>query len=166
MKTLRYLVLLTCVAIAAYAKTKEFTISGGGKIKAEFQHGMPLPAEKGGIKIEAAAFMFGDNKLTFAFGFTTTKKLQKVVVEDVTASVATTLVEDRTPTLDEAYWKGEASPLAISKSTVPWLYERGDTTKVFRFTVTLAGEVQPVVLYQPSVYSNGTKAQLLQIMVR
>jgi hypothetical protein len=166
MQSLRHLLLFACIAVAAHARTKEFSISGGGKIKAEFQHGMPLPVEQAGIKIEAAAFMFGDGKLTFAFGFTTKKNLQKVVVEDVTGSTATTLVEDRAPTLDKAYWKGEALPLAISKSTVPWLYERGDTIKLFRFTVTLAGEARPVVLYQPSVYSNGTKAQLLQIMAR
>jgi len=163
MKIVRYLLLLLGLASAASAKPKEFTILGGEKIKAEVERGMPLPAEKDGIKIEAAAFMVGDGKLIFAFGFTTKKKLKKVLVEDVSSSSALELVDDASPKLEKDYWKGEATPLPLSKSGVPWVFERGDTTKVFRFTVTLAEQEQPVVLYQPAVYSGGTKKQLQQM---
>jgi hypothetical protein len=159
-KTTRYLFLLFCLASAALAKPKEFIILGGEKIKAEVERGMPLPAETDGIKIEVAAFMIGDGKLIFTFGFDTKETPQKVVVEDVTGNAPVVLVEDLAPVVQKEYWRGDAPPLQLSKNGVPWVFERGDTTKIFRFTVTLPGREQPVVLYQPAIYAGATKKQL------
>ena len=156
----RYLALILCFITAAHARPKEFTILDGEKIKADVSRGMPLPAEKDGIKIEVAAFMIGDGKLIFTFGFDAKATPSKVVVEDVTGTTAVVLVEDSAPALKEDYWKGDAAPLPLSKSGVPWIFERGDTTKVFRFTVTLPDRDVPVVLYQPAVYGGATKKQL------
>jgi hypothetical protein len=158
--TARYLVLLLCFAAAAHAKPKEFTILGDQKIMAEVERGMPLPAEKDGIKIEAAAFVIGDGKLIFTFGFDTRATPKKVVVEDVSGSSAVVLVDDIAPEVKKNYWLGNASPLPLSKNGVPWVFERGDTTKVFRFTVALPDREQPVVLYQPAIYVGATKKQL------
>lgn len=160
MKTTRHLVLLLCLAAASLGKQKEFTILGSEKIKAEVERSMPLPAEKDGIKIEVAAFMIGDGKLVFTFGFDTKKTPKKVVVEDVSGSSPVVLVEDSAPVVQKDYWRGDATPLPLSKSGVPWVFERGDTTKVFRFTVTLSDREQPVVLYQPAIYAGATKKQL------
>src|SRR5262245_19666092 len=110
MKTTRYITLLLCLATLAYAKTKEFTVLGDVKIKAEVERGMPLPAEKDGIRIEAAAFMVDGDKLIFNFGFATKATPTKVVVEDVSGSSAVLLVEDITPQVKEDYWQGDASP--------------------------------------------------------
>lgn len=160
MKITRYIALLFCLTAAAFAKPKEFTILGGEKIKAEVERGMPVPAEKDGIKIEVAAFMIGDGKLVFTFGFDTQKTPKKVVVEDVSGSSPVVLVEDSAPVVKKNYWRGDAAPLPLSKSGVPWVFERGDTTKVFRFTVTLPDQEQPVVLFQPAIYASTTKKQL------
>lgn len=156
------LLLALCAAVVAHGKTTELTISGGEKINAEFQRGMPVPAAKSGVRIQAAAFVLGGGSLTYTFGLTSEKAVKKVVVEDVTGAKAVRLVEDNAPVLADGYWNGDSSPLAISKTTLPWLYERGDTTKVFRFTVTLADKTEPVVLHQPAVYAGGIKDQLLQ----
>ncbi len=59
MKTVLCALLLLTVPFTAQAKTKEFTILGNQKIKAEVKRGMPLPAEKDGVRIEAAAFRTG-----------------------------------------------------------------------------------------------------------
>lgn len=160
MRATRYLVLLLCLATTVFAKSREFTILGGEKIKAEVERGMPLPAEKDGIKIEVAAFMIGDGKLVFTFGIDTKKTPKKVVVEDVSGRSPVVLVEDDAPVAQKDYWRGDATPLPLSKSGVPWVFERGDTTKVFRFTVTLPDREQPVVLYQPAIYAAATKKQL------
>lgn len=164
MSVRKYLILLAlCLPGALLAKLREITILGGEKIKAEFQGSMPLPAEKDGIRIEAAAFMVGGGNLIYAFGFTTKKGLKKVVVEDVTNKTATVLVEDSTPKLESGYWKGEATPLPLSKSGVPWVYAQGDTSMVFRFFVTLDGATEPVVLHQPAVFAGAVKKQLQQL---
>lgn len=160
MKTAPSLVLLLCLATAAHAKPKEFTILGGQKVLAEVAKGMPLPAEKDGIKIEAAAFMIRDGKLIYTFGFDTKTTPRKVVVEDVSGRSAVVLVEDTAPVVKEDYWLGNAPPLPFSRDGVPWVFERGDTTKVFRFTVALPDREQPVVLYQPAIYASATKKQL------
>jgi hypothetical protein len=161
--TVRFLIpILLTVAIAS-AKQKEFTVLGGQKIKAEVENGMPVPAEKNGLKVQAAAFMIGGGNLIFTFGFTTKNELKKVVVEDVTGATALPLVDDASPTLKKDYWMGNAAPLPLSKSGVPWVFERGDTTRIFRFTVTMDGQAEPVVLYQPAVYPAATKKQLQQM---
>lgn len=160
MKTVRCFVLLCCLATAAFAKPKEFTILGGQKITAEVERGMPLPAEKDGIKIEVAAFGIGDGKLVFTFGLDTKKTPKQIVVEDVSGGSPVVLVADPAPGVEKDYWRGDAAPLPLSKSGVPWVFERGDTTKVFRFTVLLPDRAEPVVLYQPAIYAASTKKQL------
>jgi hypothetical protein len=157
-----FLLFFGCAA-AMMAKPQEFTILGSEKIMAETERGMPLPAEKDGIKISVAAFMVGDGKLIFTFGLTSANELTSVVVEDVTESKASVLVEDNAPTLKNGYWKGNAIPLPLSKSGVPWVFTRGDTTKVFRVTAVPKSESRKLVLYQPAVYSGGTKQKLQQM---
>jgi hypothetical protein len=116
-----------------------------------------LPAEKDGVRIEAAAFRTGDDGLEFCFLFTTRRAPVNVLVEDVTGGTPITLVDDPTPVLDKGAWEGIAKTRPITPAGVPWMFEDGDTTMVFRFTVTLPGRKDPTVLYQPAVYSAATK---------
>jgi len=160
----RYLVFLLCIVTCAFAGTKEFTILGDQKIKAKVQDGMPLPAEQSGITIEGAGFALGEGKLIWAFDFSSKKPPTKVVVEDVSGKSAIVLVVDAAPKLDgEHCWSGAATPVALSKSASPWLFEPGDTTKVFRFTITLAGKTEPAVIYQPAIYPEVSKKRLRQM---
>ena len=124
---------------------------------------MPLPAMKDGLRIDVAGFMIGEGKLTFTFGFTSKLPLKRVVVEDVTGREAVVMVDDPAPVLTKNYWKGNASPLPLKKGGSPWIWEQGDTTKVFRFTVSVVGREEPVVLFQPAVYSGRSKKQLQQL---
>jgi len=82
------------------------------------------------------------------------------VVEDVSGTSAIVLIEDLAPKIKGRNWTGNAKPVALSKQESPWLFEPDDTTKVFRFTVTLDGKSEPVVIYQPAVYSAQTKMML------
>jgi hypothetical protein len=157
------LVSLFCGVTVVHAETKKYTVLGNHEIEAKVQDGMPLPAEKSGITIEAAGFALGEGKLIWAFDLTSGKALAKVVVEDVSGPNAIVLVEDSSPKLADAHWAGDAAPLALSKSGCPWLFEPGDTTKVFRFTVTLKEKSEPVVIYQPAIYPADTKRQLRQM---
>ena len=160
-----YLFCLLFTATVACAETQEYTVLGNQKIKAKVQNGMPLPAAKNGITVKGAGFAFGNGKLIWGFDFTTKKTPTKVVVEDVSGKSAIVLVEDSKPKLNGHDWTGNATPVALSKEESPWLFEPGDTTKVFRFTITLEGNPEPVVIYQPAVYTEQTKSQL-QVMAR
>jgi hypothetical protein len=158
-KTSHFTVLLF-VATVACGATKEYTVLGDQKITAKVQDGMPLPGEKGGITVEGAGFALGEGKLIWAFDFTSKKAPTKVLVEDISGVSAVVLVDDSSPKLKDHEWSGSATPVDLSKSGSPWLFERGDTTKVFRFTVTLKGKAEPIVIYQPAIYPEETKNQL------
>jgi hypothetical protein len=157
-----YIVAALFFTVNVSAATKTFTILGDQKIKAEVQGGMPLPAEKNGIKVIGAGFVMGKGELTWAFNFTSQKPVTKVSVEDVSEKAAVLLVEDEKPSLKEDMWSGQAGSIAITKADSPWIFTRGDTTKVFRFSITLSGESEPTVIYQPAVYPKDTKKLLQQ----
>lgn len=157
------LLCLLFIATVACAETKEYTVLGNQKIRAKVQNGNPLPAEKNGITVVGAGFAFGDGKLIWGFDFTTRKIPTKVLVEDVSGTSAIVLVEDLAPKIKDRAWTGNATPVALSKKESPWLFEPDDTTKIFRFTITLEGKSEPVVIYQPAVYAAQTK-MLLQRM--
>ena len=161
-KILLWLSLALTMAAPLAARSKEFTILGREKIKAQVQDGMPLPAEKDGIRIEAAALGMSADGLQFGFMLTSGQALSSVVVEDVSGASAVVLVQDLAPTLNRKnLWLGRAKTLPLTPAGVPWLFARGDTTMVFRFTVGLAQTKRTVVLYQPAVYSAEAK-QLLR----
>jgi hypothetical protein len=156
-------IFLLSFASAAFAGTKEYTILGDQKVSAKVQDGMPLPQEKSGITVEGAGFALGEGKLIWGFDFTSKKAPTRVVIEDVSGKNAVVLVDDSSPELKDHSWSGNATPLSLSKSDCPWLFESGDTTKVFRFTITLKGKSEPVVIYQPAVYPEAAKQQLRQM---
>ena len=159
MKIVRYLVLLLCIAAAIHAKSKEFTILGKQKIQAEVKRGVPLPAEKGGVRIESAAFRIGDAGLQFGFIIRARRPLSKILVEEVSGRSPVVMVEDPAPAFKGDRWLGMAKPQPLTPATLPWLFEHGDTTKVFRFSVLFADTSEPLVLFQPAIYS----AKLKQI---
>jgi hypothetical protein len=158
-----YLSFLLCIATIACAATKEYTILGDQKISAKVQDGLPLPGEKNGIKVEGAGFVLGEGKLIWGFDFTSKKEPTKILIEDVSGKSAIILVDDAAPKIKGHDWSGNAAPVSLSKSDCPWLFESGDTTKIFRFTITLKGKSEPVVIYQPAVYPEATKHQLRQM---
>ena len=155
---------LLCLAATAFADTRKFTVLGGRTIKARVQDGMPLPAVKAGIRIEGAGFVLRAGMLIWAFNLASEKPLAKILVEEVSGKNAVALVDEPEPRLAYGRWKGEATPVAPSKGASPWLFEPGDTTKVFRFTILAGGKTAPVVIYQPAVYPEAMKKQLLRMI--
>ena len=143
-RSLPLLIVFLCFAAATtFAKTKTFTILGDQKIEAEVQDGMPLPVEKDGIKVEGAGFMMAEGKLVWGFNFTSQKPITSVRVEDVSGETPVLLVEDTAPTLKEGLWSGHGRPIVISRKESPWVFTRGTTTKVFRFTIVISRTPNP-----------------------
>jgi len=151
------LALMLSTASAAFASTREYTILGNQTITAEVYAGAPKPAKKDGITVESAGFMLGKGTLVWTFGFASKEAPTKVVVEDVSGASAVVMLTDTAPKFEKDHWKGSAAPVPLTKTGSPWLFEWGDTTKVFRFTITLKGRATPVVIYQPAIYPEATK---------
>lgn len=160
MKIASWIIALTvaaCLASAASVEDHEFLILDGQVIKHPVQDGMPLPAEKSGIKMEVAGLHFQDGHVNFTFGATTKKRLRQVVIEDVTDESSIVLVDDRTPTLKKHYWIGNGRSARISREETPWIFQRGSSIRVFRCSFHLEGKTATIVLHQPAVYTSKMK---------
>lgn len=128
---------------------------------------MPKAMSDQGIETNVTGIIMSAGKMVPTFGFdcTTKKKLLKVRVEDVTGKEAILMVEDQAPMIERAHWKGNSSPCDITPKGAPWLFTHGDTISVFRFSVFLEGDALPVVIYQPSVFPEASKVQLINLAV-
>jgi hypothetical protein len=165
MKSLLVLLASMIFAAPAIASSKTLTVLGDKKVKTQWDGAMPKAMSDQGIETNVTGIIVSDGKLipTFGFDVATKKKLVRVQVEDVTGKEAILMVEDMAPVVERAHWKGNSSSRDITQSGVPWLYSSGDTLTVYRFTVYLEGQAQPVVIYQPSVFRDSSKARLRDV---
>jgi len=120
------------------------TISTGERIQIPLVNGAPLPAKKGNLTVMHAGLVPNpnpdDKKLKYLFHLEDKSLVppKAVVVEDVTDDHAILMVEDLAPKFTEARWTG-ASPLYGGEDpAMAWVGPLGDSTRVFRFTVTAA----------------------------
>jgi hypothetical protein len=154
----------------------QFPIAGGKMVSLPVTDGGPIPTEESAFKIEVAGFsiqpsLFDPKHVVLAwkFGLTskTSKKLERVLVEEVFPSdVAKTLVDDHSPSLSGKMWSGSNTGVEPNPTSTPWLFTEGASVFIFRFTITPAGGVNPVVLYQPAWFSRPVKGQFQQTIAR
>lgn len=157
----------------ATAKTAAFKIAGGQTVRCEVTEAGPLSARHGPYEMTTAGFSFGPDAsgqhLALVFGFDLSvarrTKPTRIRVEDVTGEKAILLVDDQAPQTDRGFWSANAAPITVSRDSVPWLFETGPTTKVFRVTISAAKKAD-IVLYQPSIYAAATKAALVESLAR
>lgn len=165
MKILRFVSCLLVLAAPLVAATKTLTVLGDMKVKTQWDGDMPKAMRAKGIETNVTGIIISAGKLvpTFGFDINSKKKPVNVRVEDVTGNEAILLVEDPNPVIELAQWKGNSAPKELTAAGVPWLFTAGDTLTVFRFTVLLEGDREPVVIYQPSVFPESSKARLRDI---
>lgn len=150
-----------------------FKVDAGKTISLPVTRAGALPAENEHYKIEFAGFSASvkkgnpaESELVWGFGLTAKSAIE---LASVTIEVVTTngelerVVEDRTPALKGKRWTGRMPPLPMTREAVPWLYEKGNSTFVFKFTIQ-AKDGSSAVLYQPSVISSGAKSMYLQLI--
>ncbi len=165
MKLFLIIPVLLVLASSLAASTKTLTVLGDKKVKTQWSGGMPKAMRTKGIETNVTGIIISNGKIvpTFGFDITSKKKPVKVRVEDVTGAEAVLLLEDSAPVIEDSHWKGNSAPKEITPDGVPWLFTSGDTLTVFRFTVELAGDSEPVVIYQPSVFKEASKVSLRRI---
>ena len=160
MRTLLLVVFIVASAAFSQAAPKQFTISGGQKITAEMKGKMPVPATRAAITIEGAGIAISGGKLSYAFAVTTIRKVTRIQVEDVTGEKPEVILTDDAPQFKQRTWYGSGAELEVSKTAFPWLYERGDSMRIFRFTIKAGSDGEEVVIYQPSLIGRATKDML------
>ena len=166
MKLYAILIALLVIAAPASAGTKTLTVLGDKQVKLSYDGDMPKAMKAGGIKTDVTGFIINKGLLVPTYGFeaSTKKKITKVQVEDVTGPSAKLLIEDLSPVISESHrWKGNAKACGITKNDVPWVFEKGASTFVFRFTVDVEGEPKPIVIYQAAVFGVQMKEYLLRV---
>jgi len=148
-----------------------FIVDGGRTVSLPVTRAGALPAENDEYKIESAGF-FGSLKkgnpreaeLVWTFSFQSKKPigLDSVIVEKVTTSGGLELaVKDDSPTLSNKNWVGRSIPTSITRESTPWLYSGSDSTFLYKFTIRRR-DGSEVVMYQPSIYAGGYKANVLR----
>jgi len=103
----------------------------------------------------------GNKYLRWVFGFALKRpaQLRSVRVEDVSAPVATLLVNDQAPATTTNQWTGFGGLIEASATGIPWLFDNSDTTRVFRLTITeMSG--QSYVLYQGEFFPARRKGEI------
>lgn len=156
---------LPLASFAQPTETIEIAIAGGQKIAATISRGGPVPAEDLRIKIEYAGMLVGPSRTNsrepelvwnFSFRIKTNHNVLAVIVDDVTFDPVKTLVGDLEPALRQNVWSGRAEPIAITKETLPWVYDDRATMKVFRFTVRYDDD-QRSILHQLAMFRAAAK---------
>ena len=146
-----------------------FKISGGEIVYLPVTDSGPIPSEDEVAKIEVAGYLIGPGKgenkrayltWTFSVSFKQKKDLVSVRVEDVTDDKPILLVEDKLPIINNDIWKGKHKPLLINEDSLPWIYDKKTTIKVFKFTLTFKDNSTNII-YQPAWYSKQVKSKQL-----
>lgn len=131
-------------------------IAGGEMLKVIIGPKGPVPAENDDARVEQANFVLDRDQKQLVYQFRLWEKkgktLQSVKVEDVSDTQAVVLLEDAAPQLDEKrIWSGRSQPKKRGDDTIAWLHHEGNSTRVYRFTVT-TGDGRQVVLHQAAIY--------------
>jgi hypothetical protein len=135
-------------------------ITGGKKIAVPLgPRGVEFSSEDG-VQIEfAGATLSPEKKFIYTFQFSDKKKraLRRVRVEDVSDEIASVMVDDNQPALDQGRWHGTSRPFEKGEPTVAWMVTVTNTLRVFRFTVTFA-DGREVGISQGAMFPAGLKA--------
>ena len=71
----------------------------------------------------------------FSIHFKQPAIVRNVRVEDVTDKKPVVLIEDDSPNVTADLWTGRGSAIPFNTKYLPWFFERGDSTRVFRVVI-------------------------------
>ena len=89
------------------------------------------PPELGAVMLD------NDKYVRWAFSFRDNQpgQLRSVRVENISDPTPAVLVEDTAPELSNGIWTGYSGAIEPNLTEVPWLYDSGSSTRLFRFTI-------------------------------
>lgn len=145
-------------------------IAGGQTVDLERQGAGSKQAENARVAVTDASLqavnLNGNNYVRWKFAITPKQAttLSLVRIEEVSGPAPLLLVNDVAPQLDGGSWSENAGLMDLSSASVRWLFESGDTVRVFRFTMN-EPDGQSYVLYRAVPYAPASK-EAIRAMVR
>jgi hypothetical protein len=162
--------ILWLTGCASSSSRQTVQIAGGQTVELERQGAGLKQAENARVAITDASLeavnLNGHNYVRWKFAITPKQAtaLSLVRIEEVSGPAPLLLVNDVAPQLDGGRWSENAGLMDLSSASVRWLFEPGDTVRVFRFTMN-EPDGQAYVLYQAAPYAPASK-EAIRTMVR
>lgn len=91
----------------------------------------------------------------FGIHFKQPTMVRNVRVEDVTDKKPVLLIDDDSPNVTADLWTGRGSAIPFGAKYLPWFFQRGDSTRVFR--IVIRGSGRSYELYQGARFSADKK---------
>jgi hypothetical protein len=150
---------IVCLTGCATSSTRE-SAPASAFARAENDRVLVLGAVLQPVTLDANYYL----RWTFSIRPTQQIGLSSIRIDDVTGPSSIPLVNDVAPQLENGQWNEMGGLMDLSAPGVQWLYEPGETVRVFRFTFAwLDGRND--VLEQRVPYSQDSK-QLMRATVR
>jgi len=136
-----------------------FTRVGAGFVKAENER---LVIDEAGLTTYRTE---GKNFVRWQFAILPKQEtgLELVRIEDVTGDKPGLILEDRAPQIDERRWSRQSDLIRATPRSIPWLFEFGRTTRVFRIIVRETNG-KTTVLYQAVLFTPKAKKDFRVLM--
>ena len=160
--TLALLLLISCLP-CTFAAQREFKVHGDQTLVTELKDGLPVPATKDGVTCCLPAFVAREGEFAIQFSVEAQSAIRLVSVDDVTGATEEHILASGPRKEDSVYWMDVSAPRELSKGGAPWVFERGDTLRVYRLRVELKGKSEPVELLQPVIWNAASKKQLRKL---
>lgn len=152
----------------------QFKLDGGKTASFPMVRGGALPAENEDYKIEEAGY-FAEltpgsieksvTRQTFTLFVKKGAILEYVRIEqvDTTDGHLQLVLQDDAPVLKDQRWFGRSKPIALNIDVSPWLYNTGNSTFLFKFTIK-AKDSPAIVMYQPLFFSKAAKDFYMSVL--
>jgi hypothetical protein len=163
------LTVLWLTGCASSSSRHSVQIAGGQAVELERQGSGFKQAENARVIIADAGLqavnLNGINYVRWKFAISPKQatSLSLVRIEEVSGPAPLLLVNDVAPQLDGGRWSENAGLMDLSSASVRWLFEPGDTVRVFRFTMN-EPDGQTYVLYQAAPYAPASKEAIRTIV--
>jgi hypothetical protein len=89
--------------------------------------------------------------------------LRLITIEDITGDKPILILEDHAPRIDERRWTRQSDLIRADIRSIPWLFESGRTTRVFRITIR-ESTGKTSILYQPVLFTPKAKKDFRILM--
>jgi hypothetical protein len=140
-------------------QTLTFTRFGAGFVKAENER---LVIDEAGLTTYRTE---GKNFVRWQFAILPKQAaaLQSVKIEDVTGDKLALILEDPAPQIEERRWSRQSDLIRANPRSIPWLFDSGRTTRVFRIIVREPNG-KTSVLYQAVLFTPKAKKDFRVLM--
>ncbi len=158
-----FLLFIVSLGCGCGAVMQNVTLGDGRTINHPYRDGLPMPATNAIARVEYAGCTIKpgktDSRAHLLWVFKVSElgpALRSVRIRDVTETPRAVEIDTNKHDATTHSWIGMTKPLPVSEQSEPWLYQQGDTTKVFEFTIETTDGVS-LQLYQPVRFPNNKK---------